>query len=290
MEKIAAPSKIKAYFLLIKPGILAANLLTAFAGFMLASLRINSRIDLPLLAFTLSGLFLIMAGGCVWNNYIDKEIDKKMKRTEARALARGTISPVSALFYGGGLNIAGVLLLAFYSSYLALYTAVFGLFFYVIVYSLIKYKSIHATLLGSIAGAVPPVVGYVAVSHRFDLASLLLFLLLIFWQMPHFFAIAIYRIEDYKKTFIPLLPIVKGIRVAKVQMLLYAFGFACISSLLTVLGYTGYCFLFVTLLSSLYWISLCIKGFWCDSDGVWARKMFLFSLVVITLTSTTLFL
>jgi protoheme IX farnesyltransferase len=135
--------------------------------------------------------------------------------------------------------------------------------------------------VGSIAGAIPPVVGYTAASRHLDTGAWLLFFLVAAWQLPHFFAIAIYRLNDYAAASIPVLPRVKGIAITKRHMLLYVGLFSVIGSLFPLLGYTGYAFFFIFAPLCLGWAYLCITGFTCADDTRWAKKMFFFSLAVI---------
>lgn len=274
---------LKRYYRLTKPGIIAGNAITAAAGFFLASKGI---ISFALLVATLVGISLVVASGCVFNNYIDRDIDAKMERTKHRELVQGTISGWSAIVYGVVLFALGILALALYTNPLTVYLALAGFFFYVVVYSLWgKRGSVYGTVIGSISGAVPPVVGYCAVSNNFDLGAVLLFAILVLWQMPHFFAIAIYRVDEYTAAGIPVLPLKKGNHATKVQMLLYIFAFIITALLLTVFGYTGYAYFAVIAIFGLVWLGLCMQGFRAKDDKVWARKMFLFSLVIIMLLS-----
>jgi len=276
---------VRKYGLLTKPGIVFGNVVTTVAGFALASRGVwNGRLFLAVLV----GLSLIIMSACVWNNYIDRDLDAKMMRTKNRALAKGAISPKAAGLFAISLGLGGLTLLAFGTNLLAMLVAVFGFIMYVIVYSFSKYLVPQSTFIGSLAGAVPPVVGYTAVSHRLDLGAFLLFALMVMWQMPHFYAIAIYRIEDYRKGDLPLLPLKEGIRVTKFSMLFYVIGFISVASLLTLFHYVGCIFLVATLLSGIYWLILCIEGFSCKNDIVWARKMFIFSLVVVMVFSITI--
>jgi protoheme IX farnesyltransferase len=282
MEHVAPlslSSQIKTYVLLTKPGIIMGNLITAVAGFLLAS---QSHVDAALCFATLLGLSFIMAAACVLNNYIDRDADKKMKRTEHRALATGEISPLQAVLFSITLGVCGILLLALFSSLLALAIALAGLAVYVFFYSFLKYRSSYATLVGSIAGAVPPLVGYCAVRGQIDAGALILFAIIALWQMPHFFAIALYRQDDYRAASIPVLPIQKGIAATKIQMVGYIAAFMLASSMLTLLHYTGWIYLTVAMVLGLAWLGLGIKGFKCSDDRAWARKMFIASLIVVT--------
>lgn len=268
---------VRRYISLTKPGIVMGNAITAAAGFVLAS---NGAVDYKLLFTMLMGLCLIMASGCVSNNAIDRKSDAKMSRTKNRALAQELIEPRQALLFAVCLCAAGTLFLASVSL-MALLAALIGFFVYVAVYSYSKHHSMYATWIGSIAGAIPPVVGYTAVSHSLDAAALLLFLIVAIWQLPHFFAIAIYRLEDYTAASIPVLPRVKGILATKVHMLLYIVLFTVVASLLPLSGRVGYGFLFAVIPLGVAWGFLCIQGFTCNDNAKWAKKMFFFSLAVI---------
>jgi protoheme IX farnesyltransferase len=255
------------------------NLVTFAAGFLLAS---NGKIDFFLFFSTLLGLAFIMASGCVFNNYIDRKIDKQMDRTKNRPLVTGLISHKNAIIFAVGLVILGNLILAFYTNALALLIADIGFFVYVILYSFWKCRTVYGTAIGSIAGAIPPVVGYCAVSHQFDSGALILFLMLVLWQMPHFFSIAIYRLDDYASVAMPVLPVSKGMQVTKIHMLLYIMAFIVTSLLLTVAGYTGYMYGIIAACLGASWLVLCINGFRIEAsqDKQWARRMFRLSLVV----------
>ena len=277
---------LKTYYLLTKPGIIIGNLITTAGGFALAS---KGQIDPALFLALLLGLGPVIASACIFNNYIDRISDAKMARTKNRPLAKGAIAPWKAIVFALALGVIGLILLLLYTNFLAALVAFGGFFVYVILYSFWKGSSMHATLVGSISGAVPPVVGYVAVSGQIDLGAALLFLILVLWQMPHFYAIAMFRQKEYEAASIPVLPIMKGIHATKVQMLLYCIAFALSCALLTLLGLTGKAYLIVVSILSLSWIYLSIRGFQAKNDIAWARSMFRLSLVIITVLSTMLY-
>lgn len=281
MESITQASlsnRIKAYINLTKPGILFGNLFTATGGFLLASQGSFSSL---LFLNTLLGILFIMASGCVLNNCIDRDLDAKMNRTRNRALVRGLLSVKQAIIFATVLLTLGTFLLFFYVNILSVALALFGFIVYVIFYSYSKHHSSYGTLIGSFAGATPPAIGYCAVTNQFDLGALLLFTTLVFWQMPHFYAIAIYRFGDYKKGSIPVLPIKKGMLRTKIEMMLYTLAFIASASLLTLFNYTGGLFLVVMTALGFYWLTISFKGFNCPKDQVWGREMFRVSLVVI---------
>lgn len=274
---------IKSYYYLAKPGIIYGNLITAAAGFFLAS---KSHVNFGFLLATLAGIALVMASGCVFNNYMDRDIDSRMERTKNRALVNGSISGRNAIIYGIILGALGFLALYFYTNLLTVLVALGGFIFYVFIYTPLKRRTVHGTVLGSISGAVPPVVGYCAVTNHFDLGAVLLFVILVLWQMPHFYSIAIYRLDDYAAAGIPALPVKKGIPTTKIYMLCYIMAFILATALLTTFEYTGYAYLAIVVLVGLYWLRMCIQGFQAgNEDKLWARKMFKFSLNVLLVFS-----
>lgn len=269
---------LKAYYLLTKPGIIYGNAFTAIAGFVLAS---KGYIHIGLLLATLLGISFIIASACVVNNYIDRNIDNKMDRTKNRALVTGQVPIRIAIIYALALGSIGFGILAHYTNLLTVFLGCIAFFFYVVLYSLGKRKSTHGTLIGSVSGALPPVAGYCAVSNSFDTGALLLFLLLTVWQMPHFYAIAIYRIKDYTSAGIPVLPIKKGISITKISMLVYILAFLVTSALFTILHVSGYLYFLAMLIVGLYWLLFGIIGLQTKDTNKWARKMFFISLIVI---------
>lgn len=230
----------------------------------------------------ITGLSLVIASACVTNNYLDRGIDTLMVRTKRRAIATGVVSPQQALTYAAMLGTFGVLILALYTNPLTLWLAVGGFFSYVVLYGIGKRKSVYGTEIGSVAGAVPPVVGYCAVTGRLDIGAIILFLILVFWQMPHFYSIAMFRLDDYKSAGIPVLPAKKGIARTKLHMLAYIIGFIIAVSMLYFFGYAGRVYLVVALGLGLAWFALWTTGLKATDNTLWAKKMFRFSLIVIT--------
>jgi protoheme IX farnesyltransferase len=268
---------IRTYYSLSKPGIIYGNALNAIAGFLLAS---RGNIHFSLFIAMLSGTSLIIASACVFNNYLDRHIDKAMARTRNRALVKKTIPTRNALLYATVLGIIGIAILAGYTNMLTVIIGLTGFVIYVVVYGISKRQSVHGTIIGSIAGATPPVAGYCAVTNQFDAGAILLFIILVAWQMPHFYAISLYRLKDYREAAIPLLPVKTTIHKTKVHMLAYAIIFLIATLGLPALGYTGYTYLVIIALVGMNWVRLCILGFTTDNTMQWARKVFFFSLVI----------
>lgn len=273
------------YYALTKPGIIKGNVMTAAAGFLFASLH---GFDVWLFLATLAGTALVIASGCVVNNYIDRGIDSKMKRTKKRALVSGKITARRALIFASVLGLAGLLLIAFHVNILVLVIALIAWIDYVVLYGIAKRKTVHGTLVGSISGAASLTAGYCAVTGEFDMAALLLFLIMTFWQMPHFYAIAIFRGNDYAAAGIPVLPLARSVRATKIQIMAYTAAFALAVAALTFLGYTGYVFLAIMTVLNGVWLYRGYIGFNTQDDVKWARMMFIFSLNVLLVLSVML--
>ena len=275
---------MKQYLQVTKPGIIFGNLISVIGGFFLAS---KGSLDVPLFIATMVGVSLVVASGCVFNNYIDRDIDKIMERTKNRVLVKGLIAPKVTLTYATLLGLAGVALLYVAANPLAALLAVIGFIVYVGVYSLyMKRHSVYGTLIGSLSGAAPPVIGYCAVSNEFDAGALILLAIFSLWQMPHSYAIAIFRFKDYQAANIPVLPVVKGISVAKNHITLYIVAFMVATLMLSLGGYACYKYLVVAAAVSVWWLGMALSGYKkAVDDRVWARKLFVFSIVTITCLS-----
>jgi len=273
---------LKTYLWLTKPGIIIGNLITATGGFLFAS---RKDVDFFLLLAVLAGTALVIASGCVFNNYIDRGIDKKMARTKNRALAKGRIPTLHALIYGAVLGLAGFSVLGLFTNALTVWIGAVGLIFYVVLYGFWKRRSVFGTVVGSVAGAAPILAGYVAARNEVDTGGLLLFIILAVWQMPHFYAIAMYRLLDYRAAGLPVLPVVHGNGMAKQYILLYITAFIAAACALTTFGYAGYIYLAVVTTFGFVWLWKGFKGLTATDDTAWARTMFRFSLRVITVFS-----
>jgi protoheme IX farnesyltransferase len=267
---------------LTKPGIILGNIITVLGGYLIGA---QGHINIRLFTMTIVGMALVMASGCVLNNYLDQDIDRLMERTKNRVLVKGLISNRVAIQFAVLLGILGIAILYWQTNLLTVVIAAAGLFFYVVVYTLwFKRRSIYGTLIGGISGAIPPVVGYCAVTNQLNMGAVILFLILFLWQIPHFYAIAIYRQQDYIAASLPVLPIKKGIHCAKIHMLLYILAFTIVATMLTLLHYTGILYLFTVLVIGLVWFLFGLKGLIShQNDQIWSRKMFLFSIANITL-------
>lgn len=278
----------KKYFQLAKPGIIFGNLITLTGGFLLATHRQIGFEYLDLFFYTMIGVALMIASGCVLNNCYDRDIDSSMLRTQKRPLVTGDISVASALIYGLVLFVLSCLVLYILVNPLTLWIILVGFVVYVVIYTISKRLTIHATVLGGISGAIPPVAGYTAVTNSLDYNALALFLILFFWQIPHSYAIAMLYMDDYKKVKLPMLPLVKGISYTKKIMLAYLVLFVISCSLPYMLGTADLLSFVICMSIAIFWLYKSVKSYRNDEDRVYAKTVFKFSIIVITVISLTI--
>jgi protoheme IX farnesyltransferase len=270
------------YLTLTKPGIIRSNLFTTFGGFWLAT-HASLTGQWGMLLLVLLATSLVMASACVFNNYIDRDRDHLMERTQNRALVTGRVPALNVLVFAIILGLAGLALFAVNELWLALIWAIVGMLVYIVIYTMwLKRSSTHSTLIGGISGAVPPVIGYVSVSGVMDTAAWALFLILFIWQPPHFFALAIRRVEEYRAANFPLLPVVKGIPITKIQTIIYiVLMFPCLYLLYD--NYAGLIYLIGSFVLTLIWLVFAIAGLLVKDDNKWAKNTFLYSIAYLIL-------
>jgi len=229
------------YVSLAKPRIIPLLLITALGGMMMAERGWPST---GLVLLTLLGGALAAAGAGAINCWIDRDLDREMLRTRRRPLPDGRIAPSHALIFGIGLGLAAFLVLAFWVNVLAATLAISGLLFYVFVYTLwLKRWTVQNIVIGGAAGAVPPMVGWAAVTHRLDLTALYLFAIIFLWTPPHFWALALRLKGDYARARVPMLPVVRGESAARRQILFYTLILVAVTLAVVLTGALGLLYL-----------------------------------------------
>lgn len=269
----------RSYLQLIKPGITLSNTLSGVAGFFLAASIVS--FSLPVFIGAIGGIAFIIASACVANNVLDRDIDKRMKRTLKRDVANGVISIRNALLFSLMLGIIGFALLFYLTNMLTFFLGVLAYIWYVAIYGMAKRTTAYSTIIGGVAGALPPVAGYTALMGRIDAAAIVLFLILFLWQLPHFYAIAMFRRNDYKEAKLPIWSVRYGMKSTKVQLFISVVAYAVSASLLTFFGYTGIIYLVLSTALSVFWVYKGISLYKKADDVKWARAMFGVSLVVL---------
>lgn len=245
-----------------------------------------------LFIFTTIGTGLIIASGCVLNNYLDRDLDELMERTKNRPSVQ-KMSPRLLLTYGIGLGVVGVLLMATLVNIMSAVLGLLGIFFYVIIYTLLmKRTSSLNTVVGGFSGSIPPMIGWCAVTGTVDAAAGILFIILFLWQPPHFLALAMLRNEEYREAGFKMLPSEGGMKETKWQMLLWVAAMVPASLLLFLLPSLGYLYLTVMSVLGIVWLIYALKGVFgkIADDKKWAGKMFGYSLIYLVAMYAVIFI
>jgi heme o synthase len=273
---------LKDFLALIKIGIVNSNLITTFTGIWLALHFTDNRFldHLDIVFFTLIGSSLIIAGSCSLNNYIDRDIDPLMERTKGRPTVTGKISPHWVVVLGISLILIGLLFLLL-TTVSAAIIGLIGVVSYVGLYTMwSKRLYVSNTIIGSISGAVPPLIGWAAVDANLSPVAWALFLIMFAWQPPHFYALAMRRVEEYRAAGIPMLPVVKGFKTTKNHIVVWVVSLLPLPFLLQSLGTP---FLILATLLNVGWLVLGVYGYKMKDDIKWATLMFVYSLQYLTI-------
>ncbi|MBY7142697.1 heme o synthase [Virgibacillus sp. NKC19-3] len=262
---------------LLKLKVLIANVFPVFTGFWLAVYFTGGSFAAQLDTFLLTviGSTLIIAGALLFNNWYEVDLDKEMKRTQTRPTVTGNFSLQAVFKMAAASTGIGFILMLFTTLEAALY-AVLGWFVYVVLYTLwSKRKYTLNTVIGSLSGAFTPLIGWAAIDSAFHIVPMVLFLVLFIWQIPHTFAIAIKRHDEYKAAGVPMLPVVHGFAFTKRQIVVYV---ACLLPLPLFLATFGTTFIVLATLLNAGFLYLAIRGFFTKDNRKWAQTIFIYSL------------
>lgn len=262
------------FLALTKPKIVLLLTLTALVGMML-TIEFYTNI-LSSLA-SLLGFAFLAASSAALNQIFDRESDKNMERTKKRPLASGDISLTQALTFTAILLFIGSSLLLYFSNLLTLFITTFGFIFYSLVYTIyLKWATPQNIVIGGLSGALPPLIDWTAVTNEISLLPLILVLIIFLWTPPHFWPLAIDRLDEYKKEGVPMMPIAKGVSRTKKEMIVYSVLLLGASLAPFFYGLTGYFYLISTTALNLYFIYLCI-AYLNDKENELSMKIFNFS-------------
>ena len=275
-KPVAQRSKVGSYIALTKPRIVELLLVITIPTMVLAQRGWPS---IWLMVWTFVGGWLAAAGANAINMYIDRDIDKLMERTKNRPLATGAIRPRNALVFAITLEIVAFVILLAGANLLAACLAMSATAFYVFVYSLwLKRSSKQNIVIGGAAGAVPVLVGWAAVTNSLGCAPVVLFVIIFLWTPPHFWALALYRVEDYRKSGLPMLPVTHGSEFTRLQILLYTWVLFAACLLPFMLGMSSWLYLAAAVVLSLWFCVYAWRLMRNYSDEL-ARETFRFSLI-----------
>ena len=265
---------ISDYVALTKPGILTLLLVTTLGAMLIASDGVPA---FSLVVMTMIGGLMTAGGANVLNCYIDRDIDAQMPRTRKRGTANGSIAPRSALTFGLALTVGGVLLLGLAANWLAAWLALAGNVYYVGIYTLwLKRSTPQNIVIGGAAGAVPPLVGWAAVTGTLEAPAWILFAIVFYWTPPHFWALALLKQGEYGRVHVPMLPVVVGEEETRRQIMMYTIMLVAVSLLLVPFG-MSLIYLFGALILGGWFLYLAWKLL-TDPSKAMARRMFFFSI------------
>ena len=268
---------LSSYINLCKPKIVALLTVTALIGMLLSVNFYTNLTNVFNGLASLLGFALLAAASAALNQIFDRETDKNMSRTKSRPLAAGNISLTEALTFTAILLFVGSSLMLYFSNLLTLMITTFGFIFYSLIYTIyLKWATPQNIVIGGLSGALPPLIGWTAVSNEISLLPLILVLIIFLWTPPHFWPLAIDRMEEYKKEGVPMMPIAKGVTRTKKEMVVYAVLLLAASLAPYFYGLAGIFYLATTTALNLYFIYLCLI-YLNDKDNQLSMKIFNFS-------------
>ncbi len=238
------------FLTLTKPIVVLLLLVTTYAGMVVGGKAWPSA---SLTFWTLFGGYLAAGGSSALNQYIDRDLDKNMQRTAQRPLAASRMTPAEGLAFGLALSVLSFYIYAGFVNLLAAFLSLAGIIYYVVLYSiLLKKATVQNIVIGGGAGAIPPLVGWAAVTGSLNIPALFLFAIVFMWTPPHFWALAIVRKKDYSRAGIPMMPVVRGEKETRRQILIYTLELVALTLLMPIFNFTG----------TIYFVSALVLGAW----------------------------
>jgi protoheme IX farnesyltransferase len=271
---------LKNYYELCKPNVVLMMLITALVGSLLASKTLP---PISLIAFAMLGIALCASSAAAINQIIDRKVDANMNRTENRPIPQGDVSPVNASIFALILGVLGAVILVVYVNTLTAILTLASLIGYAFIYTVyLKRATPQNIVIGGLAGAAPPLLGWTAITNSVDPNALLLVLIIFAWTPPHFWALAIHRREDYSKENIPMLPVTHGVKFTKLQIILYTIILILVSLLPFIVLMSGVFYLISALVLGAIFLIYSIR-LYRDKNNENAFPTFVYSIYYIFL-------
>lgn len=287
---LPAASVFRQFYALTKPRVIQLIVFCALIGMVLAVPGMPTLQQVGLAVTACIGIWLVAAAAAAFNCIVEQGIDAKMKRTSWRPTARGELSNTQTLLFSAALCAAGSVLLYVFVNPLTMWLTFATFVGYAIVYTVIlKPLTPQNIVIGGASGAMPPVLGWAAMSGDVGPEAMILFLIIFLWTPPHFWALALYRVEDYRKSGLPMLPVTHGSEFTRLQILLYTFVLFAACLLPFVYGMSSWLYLAAAVVLS---IGFCMYAWWLwrDYSDALARKTFRFSLIHLSVLFAALLL
>ena len=273
-------SLIKNYYELCKPNVVLMMLLCALVGIILAS---DTLLPLIEILVPLVGIGLCSGSAAAINQIIDREADAEMSRTDKRPIPQGEISVINASIFAFVIGLLGVLILVYFVNSLTAILTIFALGGYAFIYTIfLKRATPQNIVIGGLAGAAPPLLGWASVTNTIEPNALILVLIIFIWTPPHFWALAIYRKDDYAKQSIPMLPVTHGVAFTKLQIVLYTIILFLVSLFPYIVLMSGTIYLTSAIILSSLFLFYSIRLYLSDDDK-YAMQTFWYSIYYIFL-------
>lgn len=268
-------STVKDYILLMKPRVMSLVIFTGFSGMWLAPYSGHLLINIIALICIAIGAG---SAGTI-NMWYDRDIDSLMKRTQKRPIVRGAVEPNEALSFGLITGFFSVFFMAICVNLLSAFLLLFTILYYICIYTMwLKRSSIQNIVIGGVAGALPPIIGYASVSNNISLQSFILFLIIFVWTPPHSWALALFCNDDYKNCNVPMMPVVKGALYTKKQILIYSIVLFIISLMPFFVSMSNFIYLITAGILSLIFLYYSVALFYDTPDNKQARRFFVYSI------------
>ena len=278
-DVLASPSRLAQFYALTKPRVVQLIVFCAFIGMVLAIPGAPSADQWLKMAVACFGIWLVAGAAAAFNCLVERHIDARMKRTSWRPTAKGELTPQQALGFSAILCTIGAAVLLAFTNPLTMWLTLATFIGYAVIYTVVlKPATPQNIVIGGASGAMPPVLGWAAMTGEVGPEALILFLIIFLWTPPHFWALALYRVEDYRKSGLPMLPVTHGAKYTQLQILLYTLVLFAGCLLPVIFGMSGWLYLVVAAVLSLgfSWYALCL---WRNYSDALARKTFRFSLI-----------
>jgi len=280
-------SRVRQFYALTKPRVVQLIVFCAFVGMLLAEPGVP---PLGLVIAASLGIWLVAAAAAAFNCLVERTIDAKMARTAWRPTAKGELSYAQALVFSAVLCAAGATLLVLWVNTLTLWLTLATFIGYAVIYTVVlKPLTPQNIVIGGASGAMPPVLGWAAMRGDVGPEALMLFLIIFLWTPPHFWALALYRAEDYRRSGLPMLPVTHGNAFTRLQVLLYTFVLFAATLLPFIHGMSGWLYLGAAVVLGLMFIGHALR-LWRHYSDALARRTFVFSIVHLSLLFAALLL
>ncbi|ARU04252.1 protoheme IX farnesyltransferase [Comamonas serinivorans] len=279
----ARASTWRQFYALTKPNVVQLIVFCALIGMVLAVPGVPDGRELGRMAIACFGIWLVAAAAAAFNCLVEKHIDAKMKRTAWRPTARGELSDRQALAFSAALCLAGSAILVLWVNAITMWLTFATFIGYALIYTvLLKPATPQNIVIGGASGAMPPVLGWSAMTGDIAPHSLILFLIIFLWTPPHFWALALYRVEDYRKSGLPMLPVTHGNAYTRLQILLYTLTLFAACLMPFVFQMSGWFYLVAAIVLNGGFVAYAV-ALWRNYSDALARKTFRFSLIHLSL-------